>query len=166
MHVVGRVSFSIGLVKCKALTLPYGVVYFANNTLIFDHPYFSALEAKKMKKSFGKWIEERVETENDFIWETERLRHFFCADTIYDDFWEDASVTEEMMVKDDYDELYPIWVQYVKEFKPLDYDDQAIQDRIDEDNAEMQTRSMEMGWGGSFTSNSRGQRTYFPYDDY
>ena len=119
-----------------------------------------------MKKSFGKWLDSRVETENDFIWETEGLRHFFCSDTIYDQFWEEADITEKLMVEDDYEVLHPIWVKYVKEFKPLDYDDEAIQDRINEDNAEMQTRSMEMGWGGSFTSNSRGQRTYFPYDDY
>ena len=166
MHGVGRVSFSIGFVKCKALTLPYGVVCFVYNALISYHSYFSALEAKKMKKSFGKWLDSRVETENDFIWETEGLRHFFCSDTIYDQFWEEADITEKLMVEDDYEVLHPIWVKYVKEFKPLDYDDEAIQDRINEDNAEMQTRSMEMGWGGSFTSNSRGQRTYFPYDDY
>lgn len=118
-----------------------------------------------MKKSFGKWLDSRVETENDFIWETEGVRHFFCADTLYDAFWEEA-LQEIGALQDDLDELLPIWTKYEKEFKPLDYDDEAIQDRIDEDNAEMQTRSMEMGWGGSFTSNSRGQRTYFPHDDY
>jgi len=166
MYGVGRVSFSIGFVKCKALTLPYGVVYFENNTLIFDHSYFSALDAKKMKQTFGKWLDSRVEQENDFIWETEGLRHFFCADTIYDAFWEEGGASPEMMKKDDLDELWPLWLEWSKEAKPLHYDDEAIQDRIAEDNAEMQTRSMEMGWGGSFTSNSRGQRTYFPYDDY
>ena len=47
MYGLGGVSFSIGFVKCKALTLPYGVVFFGSNTLINYHSYFSALEAKK-----------------------------------------------------------------------------------------------------------------------
>lgn len=49
MHGVGRVSFDIGFVKCKALTLPYGVAFFVCNTLISHHSYFSALEAKRWK---------------------------------------------------------------------------------------------------------------------
>ena len=53
MYGLGGVSFSIGFVKCKALTLPYGVVFFGGNTLINYHSYFSALEAKKWQVSIN-----------------------------------------------------------------------------------------------------------------
>jgi hypothetical protein len=119
-----------------------------------------------MKKSFYKWLDNKTDNENDWVKEEEGIRYFFCVDTIFEVFWEKADVTEEIMENDDLDEILPIWKEYAKEHKPFHYTDKDIQERIREDNAEMHTRSMEMGWGGSFTSNSRGQRTYFPYDDY
>ena len=119
-----------------------------------------------MAKSFYKWLDNKTDDENNWVKEVEGIRYFFCVDTIYEVFLEKADVSEKMMWDDDLDELFPIWKEYSNEHKPFKYTQDDIQDRIDSDNAEMQTRSMEMGWGGSFVSNSRGQRTYFPYDDY
>ena len=119
-----------------------------------------------MAKSFYKWLDEKTDNENNWVEEQEGIRYFFCVDTIYEVFWEKADVSEDMMENDDLDEIFPIWKEYSKENNPFNYTQKDIQERIREDNAELHTRSMEMGWGGSFTSNGRGQRTYFPNDDY
>ena len=120
-----------------------------------------------MAKSFYKWLTEKTDDENRWVRDMEGVRYFFCEDTIYETFWEKADVSSEMMEKDDLDEILPIWKEYAAEHKPFHYTDKDIQARIDEDTAEMRTRSYEMGWGGSFVSDDRGRHTYFnPRDEW
>ena len=116
--------------------------------------------------SFYKWLDEQVDDENRWIREDYGVSYFFDTDTIVDDWLMSGDVCVDEFEQDDLEVLQPLFEDWSREAKPFDYTDKDIQRRINEDNAEMHTRSMEMGWGGSFVSNSRGQRTYFPYDDY
>ena len=118
---------------------------------------------KKMQ-TFYEWLEEKTDRENRWVRNEEGIRYFFSVDTIYETFWETADVSAEMMEKDDLDEILPIWKEYAKEHKPFHYTQKDINERIRENNAEMRTRSYEMGWGGGFTSDERGRHTYFPPD--
>jgi hypothetical protein len=115
---------------------------------------------------FYNWLDEQVNYENRWIREDYGVAYFFCTDSIIDDWLDSGCVTVEEYEEDNMENLQPLFEDWSMEAKPFDYTDKDIQRRINEDNAELHTRSMEMGWGGSFVSNSRGQRTYFPYDDY
>ena len=117
-------------------------------------------------ESFYGWLDEQVDYENRWIKEDYGVAYFFCTDSIIIDWIGSGCVTVEEYEEDNMKNLQSLFEDWSREAKPFDYTDKDIQRRINEDNAEMHTRSMEMGWGGSFTTNSRGQRTYFPYDDY
>ena len=118
-----------------------------------------------MEKSFYKWLDRQVDNENEWVKEDEGIRYFFCVDSIWDDFIEGAELTEEQFENDDYDELRPIWDEWAKTAKPFEYTQKDIQKRIKEDNADLRTQAMEMGFHG-MSSDSMGRHTYYPSDDF
>ena len=121
-------------------------------------------------KSFREWLAEEVEDANYMVKEEYGIRWFFCEDSIFDDFVEGTFDADdyEVFESDDWEVLHPMFEEWMERTKFSFYPSRKdIQARIDEDNAEMRTRSYEMGWGGSFVSDDMGRHTYFdPRDEW
>lgn len=99
-----------------------------------------------MKKSFYKWLEEEVETQNEWVKEDEGIRYFFSEDSIYDDFINDANISEEDMENDEVDVLRPLFEEWAKTAKPFKYTQKDINARRKEDAADLRMQAMEMGY--------------------
>ena len=99
-----------------------------------------------MVKSFYKWLENETKSENQWIREEEEIRHFFCEDTIWEDFVFDAEISEEDSEGDDYEVLKPLWDEYAAIAKPFSYTQDDINERRRENAADLRMRAMEMGY--------------------
>jgi hypothetical protein len=95
---------------------------------------------------FWKWLEEEVETQNEWIKEDEGLRYFFSEDSIYDDFVCGAEISEEDSENDEVDVLKPLFEAWAKTAKPFKYTSKDIKARRREDAADLATQAAEMGY--------------------
>jgi hypothetical protein len=109
-------------------------------------------------RSFYKWLENRVDDENNEIKEDYGIRHFLCADVIAENFYESSSITIEEFEEDNFEVLHPIFMEWNKTAKSFSVSQKEIDEYIKEHKAEMRMRAMESGYH-NFVDD--GERTYY-----
>lgn len=121
---------------------PYGCIPLLYNLI---NELKSFLLRRKIM-SFWKWLEDEVETQNEWVKEDEGISYFFHEDSIYDDFINEADISEEDMENDEVDVLRPLFEEWAKTAKPFKYTSKDINARRREDAADLRTQAMEMGY--------------------
>jgi len=111
-----------------------------------------------MRLSFWKWLDSKVEMENEWIKEEYGISYYFCPDSICDDFVDSGAITVEQFEEDDLEILRPIFEEWSKTAKPLIATQKDIDAYIKEHKAEVRMRAMESGYH-NFVDD--GERTYY-----
>ena len=110
------------------------------------------------KRSFYDWLEKRVNAENEWVREDYGVRHFFCPDTIAENFISSGTITVDEYEEDDFEVLHPIFIEWNKTAPPFFVSQKDIDECIKENEAEARTRAYESGY---YNYADDGDRTYY-----
>ena len=109
-------------------------------------------------RSFYKWLNERVDTENEWLREDYGIRYFLCPDVIAENFIDSGAITVDEFEEDNFEVLHPVFKEWSKTAMPFTVTQKDIDEYVKEHKAEARMRAMESGYH-NFVDD--GDRTYY-----